>query len=358
MKRLYYIATLLCLLAVPATSFAQENTGGNTLQQRRSPEASRGARDQEKKEKDGMPELTVRAQDMNDRQTQEIGNARWMRVIYREIDLTKEKNAPLYYPTRPLNGTMNLFTIIFRLMSEGKLTAYEYIPDYEVFDDAHIVKFKDVLDRAYIYHEEIPGKAGEAPSYVINESDIPAGDVQAYYVKEAWYFDQNNSVFDVKTLALCPIMTTTDDYGAQQTMALFWLPYENIRPYINSTYVMTSSINNAKTFTLDDYFRRRMFDGEIIKTENLMNKTLPQLYPEADSLQLAQKQIETQLTTFEKSLWLQPDTTVVADGKDSKKSTKAASTSTRGAKTTTTKQSAPKPQKSTSAPTRTVRRTR
>ncbi len=38
-----------------------------------------------------MPELTVRAQDMNERMTQEVGNARWMRVIYRQIDLMKEK---------------------------------------------------------------------------------------------------------------------------------------------------------------------------------------------------------------------------------------------------------------------------
>ena len=51
-----------------------------------------------------MPELTVRAQDMNERMTQHIGNARWMRVIYRQIDLTKEQNAPLYYPTQPMNG--------------------------------------------------------------------------------------------------------------------------------------------------------------------------------------------------------------------------------------------------------------
>lgn len=35
---------------------------------------------------------------MNERMTQEVGNARWMRVMYRQIDLMKEKNAPLYYP--------------------------------------------------------------------------------------------------------------------------------------------------------------------------------------------------------------------------------------------------------------------
>ncbi|NDV56389.1 gliding motility protein GldN [Parabacteroides sp. 52] len=359
MKHLYYILVLLSAFCVYSVE-AQEPP-------RRTPQATRGGRAETQKNT-GLPDLTVRAQDMNERNTQQVGNARWMRVLYRNVDLSKEVNAPLYYPVRPLNGSMNLFTTIFQLMSEGKLVAYEYNSDgYEAFDEEHIVNFKDVLDRAYIYYEEVPGRPGEPSSFVINEGDIPSGDVQSYYVKEAWYFDQNNSIFDVKILAISPILTTTDDYGATQTMPLFWLPYENIRPYINTTYIMTSSINNAKTFTIDDYFRRRMFEGDIIKTENLMNKTMQELYPQPDSLQLAQKAIETQLETFEKSLWFQPDTTAVVDSKADKKAKKK--TSVRGrvssttekekaASTQTTKAAkAPKAEKS-SAPVRSVRRTR
>ena len=88
MKRLYYIATLAIALFASLPIQAQEEAGNTQQQQqrRRGPEASRGAREEEKKE-NGMPELTVRAQDMNERMTQHIGNARWMRVIYRQIDL-------------------------------------------------------------------------------------------------------------------------------------------------------------------------------------------------------------------------------------------------------------------------------
>ena len=84
MKRLYYIATLAIALFASLPIQAQEEAGNTQQQQqrRRGPEASRGAREEEKKE-NGMPELTVRAQDMNERMTQHIGNARWMRVIYR-----------------------------------------------------------------------------------------------------------------------------------------------------------------------------------------------------------------------------------------------------------------------------------
>jgi gliding motility associated protien GldN len=352
MKRLYYILALAGFLITSLPLYAQE--GNDAQQERRSPRARTGSREAEKKDS-GLPELTVRAQDMNERMIQEVGNARWMRVIYREIDLEKEQNAPLYYPVKPLNGNMNLFSTIFRLMSENKLVAYRYEDGFEAFDEEHLINFKeDVLDRAYIYYEEIPGRTGEEPSFVINESDIPSADVLAYYVKEAWYFDQNNSVFDVKALAICPILTTSGDLG-EQTTPLFWIPYENIRPYITNSLIMTSNINNAKTFTIDDYFRRRMFDGEIIKTENLMNRTLRQLYPEPDSLKLARQEIETQLTTFRESLYWQPDTTQIADTKQAKKAARVAKAATK--EPTPEKVSAPKAEKS-AAPVRSVRRRR
>jgi gliding motility associated protien GldN len=299
---------------------------------------------------------------MNERLTQEIGSARWMRIIYRELDLTKEQNAPLYYPPRPLNGSMNLFSTLFQLLIENKIMAYRYEDGYEAFDEEHLLQLKEFLDGAHIYYEEIPGKNGATPSYIINESDIPSAEVLAYYVKEAWYFDQNNSVFDVKTLAICPLVTMSGDLGERETTPLFWLPYENVRPYISNRLIMTSNINNAKTFTMDDYFRRRMFDGEIIKTENLMNKTLRQYYPENDSLKLAQEEIEKQLETFRQSLYWKADSTQL----NPKEAKKAAKTAAKTQKQTTPSakkddksqqaKAAPAPKAERSAPTRSVRR--
>ena len=292
MKHLYYIAALAATFLTAMPLHAQEEVENEATQQqqtrRRSPQASRGERNDKKDT--GLPELTVRAQDMNERLTQEIGNARWMRIIYRQVDLMKEQNAPLYYPTRPMNGQMNLFSVIFQLLGENKIKAYEYLDGYEEFDEAHLINFKDLLDRFYI-----PGRAGEEPTFVINESDIPAADVRSYYVKEAWYFDQNNSAFDVKILAICPILTSTGDMG-ETTMPMFWLPYENIRPYISNSYIMTSNMNNAMTFTMDDYFRRRMFEGDIIKTQNLMNLPLQAYCPTPDSLKNEQARIEGHTT--------------------------------------------------------------
>lgn len=311
MKRLFCLVTLINALLSAGPVIAQE-----TQQERRTPRFERGERAVEKTS--SLPELTVRSQDMNERLTQEIGNARWMRVIYREVDLTKEQNAPLYYPVRPINGNANLFSTIFQVLSENRVDAYEYIGDYEDFSDDRKITFdKEFLDRYYIFHEEVEGNGGE-PQFVINESDVPSAEVRSYYVKEAWYFDQNNSVFDIKILAICPILFATGDFG-EERRPMFWLPYENIRPYIRNNYIMTSNTNNAKTFTIDDYFRRRMYDGEIVKTENLMNRSLVEYCPTPDSLKREQQRIEAQLVAFEQGLYLQPDTAVVADAKDEPK---------------------------------------
>ena len=114
------------------------------------------------------------------------------------------------------------------------------------------------------------------------------------------------------------------------------------------------------TFTLDDYFRRRMFEGEIYKTQNLMNQPLMAYCPTPDSLKKEQDRIEGQLVAFEKSLWFQ-----VEDPKAAKKARKASARGQGGATTEkavketkekTVKTKAPKAEKS--SPVRSVRRRR
>ena len=325
MKRIGFLALLVGVLMMFATPMARAQEDENRPA-RRSPQMGRSSDRNRQNDNNGdLPELTVRAQYLNDRLTQDVGNARWMRIIYRELNMLEDKNAPLYYPVTPINGTQNLFTIIFRLVADGKLPAYEYLDGYEAFDDAHVVDFKSVLDRFSIMYQTTSGRDGRT-RYVINDADVPSGEVRAFYVKEAWYFDQNNSVFDVKTLAISPIIFYEGDMGTERT-PMFWVLYEEVRPYVSGTYIMTSNMNNAKTFTIDDYFRRRMFDGKIIKAENLLNVPLQAYCPTPDSMAKEQQKIESQLQAFNEGLWFRPDTTaqVVATGKSKKSARRGAS---------------------------------
>ena len=358
MKR-YYISAILIALTV--LTQAQNNTA---------PRVSRGAdrnAQQATDKKTGLPELSVRAQNMNEQLTQEIGHARWIRNILRELDLTKEKNAPLYYPVQETNGNKNLFTTLFHLLSEDKIKVYRYLIDQEEsFEEDNILPFKEMLDNFKILYDEIPAGGGRPVAYAINASDIPSGEVRQLYVKEAWYFDQNNSICDVKTLAICPIATVTLEGGGVIPQAMFWVKYEDIRPYIKNNYIMTSSINNARTYTMDDFFRRRLYDGEIIQTENLLNLPLAKLFDTDEELYVEQQRIENQLKSFNDSLWIKPDTATVTL---SKKEIKKSSASSRGSSssevkssTKPTKEKAPKQPKAPAekaaktSPSRSIRR--
>ena len=360
MRRFYYIGIIILTLNI----FAQAQNVDQQVRMSRG--GDRNRTQQADNNRSGLPELSVRAQTMNERLTQEIENARWMRVITRELDLTSEKNAPLYYPVRELNGMKNLFTNLFQLASEGKINMYKYLMDYESFEDDNILPFKELLDNFDIFYEEVPAGGGRPARYVINASDIPSQEVKSLFIKEAWYFDQKNSIYDVKILAICPIAYMITEMG-DQFQPMFWAKYEDIRPYVKNSYIMTSNINNAKTFTVDDFFRRRMYEGEIIMTENMMNLAMQQLYPDPDSMKIEQQRIEDQLISFNDSLWIKADSTVVLSKKDAKAVAKKSRSSKGDAgvsadNKTVKKESAPKQPKvkqekaAKSAPTRSIRR--
>lgn len=318
------------------------------------------ARRQNQQKKESLPQLTIRAENMNQAQNQEVGNAPWVREIYRFLDLNEEKNASLYYPVTPIGNRMNLFTMIFKLLANNELTAYEFQLDrIETFTEDNQLNFKDLLDRFGIMYTEEDGK------FRIEDVDIPSNEVLGYYVKEAWYFDKTNSVVDTKILALCPVIFTQGDFEAEtERYPLFWLPYEQIRPYASRMPIMTSNLNNASNQTIDDFFRKNNFKGEIYKTTNMKNLSLAQMYPGNDSLvKKEQKKIETQLKEFKDKLWAMNDSSSEESQSSSKqKSTKSEDkeekeekTSSSQKKESETKVRTNEPKKSSSAPVRTMR---
>ena len=223
----------------------------------------------------------------------------WRRDIYREIDITQDANAGLYYPVEPVGSQMNLFTYIFKLVMRRSVPAYEYRLDgNEVFDDASQVNLRSILDNYHIFYERTD------KGIRIDDSDIPSKEVTAYYVKESSYFDQNSATFHTKVLALCPILKREDDFGDGTTnYPLFWIKYDDLAPYLAKQTIMTSNLNNAATMSVDDYFTKNLYRGKIYKTNNMLGKTLAQYCPNDSAMKKEQKRIEKELTDFESSLW-------------------------------------------------------
>ena len=227
----------------------------------------------------------------------------WRRDIYRELDLTKDENAGLYYPVEPHGKEVNLFTYIFKLAQNGYIPVYEYPTDgSDVFTEEAKVQMKTILDNYHIFYEEQDGKLK------VDNSDIPSAEVKKYYLKESAYYDQANSSFHIKVLALCPVMMRDDDFGGEATnYPLFWVKYSDLEPFLNRQTVMTSSLNNAATMSMDDFFTLNMYRGKIYKTNNAQGKTLIQLCDgDTTILSAEQKRIEKELEAFRKNIFGDP----------------------------------------------------
>ena len=226
----------------------------------------------------------------------------WRRDIYRELDLSKDANAGLYYPVEPQGKQLNLFTYIFKLAQNGYIPVYEYPTDgSDVFTDDAKVDMKTILDNYHIFYEEQDGKLK------VDNSDIPSSEVRKFFLKESVYYDQANSSFHIKVLALCPVMLRDDDFGGEATQyPLFWVKYSDLEPFLNRQTVMPSSLNNAATMSMDDYFTLNMYRGQIYKTNNAQGKTLAQYCPDEAAMTAEQKRIEQELADFRKTIFGDP----------------------------------------------------
>lgn len=223
----------------------------------------------------------------------------WKRDIYRQLDLMRDKNAPMYYPVEPIGRQVNLFTYLFRLILTGRVQAYTYKLDgNESFEEKDKLAVKDMLERYGIFYEEKDGKV------TVADSDVPSAEATRYYIKESVYLDQRTGTFSTKVTALCPILMRDDEFGGEPTAyPLFWVKYDDAAPYLARLPMMGSNLNNVSNMTANDFFTMNRYEGKIYKTNNLQGKVL-QNYCETDSaLMREQQKIEKQLSDFEEGVW-------------------------------------------------------
>lgn len=261
------------------------------------------------------PVVTDRMQSFYESDGTSISDAdkQWMRVIYRQLDLDKDKNAPLYFPEEPVDGQENLFRIIMRLLANNQVAAYEYLDGREVFTEQYQVKVRDILDRFHILYSDAKGSTERNPRFVIEESDVPANEVLSYYVIERWEYDTRHNRLRPHIEAICPVLHRSGDFGGEAIKyPMFWLKFSDIRPWLAQQSIFVSDDNNLPTCNYDDYFNLTMYDGEIYKTRNLKNKSMLQLYPDDDSRKHAQDSIQASLDGFEKKLWVPSREEVIA----------------------------------------------
>ncbi len=321
-----YILAALAITSLTAAPEAAAQTDGSQS----SSVSRRSGSDRRSKDKDksGNPEITQRMESFYEDTPTSEADLQWMRVIYRQLDLNDDQNAPLYFPEEPIEGQENLFRIIMRLLANNQVPAYEYLDGREIFTPEYQIKVRDMLDRFHVLYTPAKGSTEKNPKFVIEEADVPANEVLSYYVLERWEFDSRTNRMKTRVEAICPVLHRSGDFGGEAVKyPMFWIKMDALRPYLAQQYIFTSDDNNLATATYDDYFAMNMYKGDIYKTRNLKNKSMMQLYPDPDDLKRAQDSIQNRLDSFEKKLWV-PDREEIIAAREAREAAAAGDTLT------------------------------
>lgn len=227
-------------------------------------------------------------------------DAAWRRDLYRTLDLTKDANAVLYYPTTPQDGRENLFTYLFKLLLRKQIKAYDYKLDgNEDFSSKNEVTAKQLMDRYHIFYESKGDKVR------VNDADLPSDEVKAYFIKESTYYDQHTASFRSQVTALCPVLKRGDsDFGGELAQyPMFWVKMQDVAPYLGKLMLMGSSLNNAATMSADDFFAMKCYKGDIYKAVNLQDRLLSNYCLDDSAMLKEQKRIEKQLTDVQEHVY-------------------------------------------------------
>ncbi|MCM1076143.1 MAG: gliding motility protein GldN [Bacteroides sp.] len=289
---------LLTVIAIiiSASAFAQESSSSSVVRRR--------TVDDRNATKNATG-VTQRMQSHFENEPVSDSELQWMRVMYRQLDLMKDENAALYYPDEPVDGQENLFRIILGRMANNELAGYEYLDGREMFADNYKVNMRDVLDRFHILYADAKGSTERNPRFVIEEADVPASEVLSYYIIERWEFDKRQNRMRTRIEAVCPVLHRSGDFGGEAVKyPMFWVKYDDLRPFLTTQNIFTNDDNNLASCTYDDYFQLGLYKGDIYKTRNLKNRSLMQLYPDPEELAHAQDSIQKRLDSFEDKLWV------------------------------------------------------
>lgn len=228
----------------------------------------------------------------------EDDNLEWKQYIYREINLMEDDNIGLYC-TREAECKNGLFDTIFNLAVAQKIPVYQYnIDGNEIFSEDTKIDIKDILRNHHIFYQIKDGKV------LVDRSDIPSDEILTYYIKEEVSYNLTNSSFKTRVVALCPILVEDNEFiDGIERYPLFWVKYNDIKPYLNNITIIPDYRNTAKVMSVTDFFARNLYKGDIYKVSNALGRTLNQIVGSDSALKVAQQHIEDDIRRIRKTTY-------------------------------------------------------
>jgi gliding motility associated protien GldN len=228
----------------------------------------------------------------------------WAKRIWQVIDLRQKINQTMYFPIDELENRKSLFDVIrIGLIDQGSITAYGTGPTQEDDEFRYPLgqtELDSMLNPVVIrYRENL--ETGEKEE-VRNVEEVTSRDVVSYKIKEDWIFDKQRSERYVRIIGIAPIVLRYSESGeVKGQKELFWLYYPECR-YIFNNYVVFNTHNGAQEMTFDQLFQTRMFQGYVVKEDNVYNRGVSPTWKGVDAL-MESERIKNELFTFEHDLW-------------------------------------------------------
>ena len=234
-------------------------------------------------------------------------------TVWRLVDLREKQNLPLYYPTQPIGGRVNLIDLLLKGIESGEITPYDPFDDYNEF--SRKISLTEV-------NQNLGVKAGGDTLWVDDGTGLMVpqitkaterriDQVTKLWIKEKIIFDKKRSVFERRVIGICPRRYYSkesggggDDEAAAEMLStpVMWIYMPEARKVL-SRHPVFNRFNDAQNISFDDFFMQNRYAGNIYKIANVYNNRAIEEYASGlDALYEAQR-IQNEIFDFEQDLW-------------------------------------------------------
>ena len=229
----------------------------------------------------------------------------WRKKVWRIIDLREKMNQPMYFPTKEMEGRLNLVNLLIQGIKDGKLTAYDAKNDDEFKVPMTFEQVKEAFGATTRTRKVRNIDTGELEERAVT-GEIRSEEIKQFMLKEEWYFDKQSSTMNVRVIGICPIQEFYRDEDtnqeAVQRRQVFWIYFPEARELLAANEVFNTQ-NTARNSSYDDIFLKRVFNSYIVKEENIFNNRDISQYLTSKDAMLESKKIENSIFDYEQNLW-------------------------------------------------------